>query len=84
MSVRNLPRKLREQLRVEQLFMLESSNLRAMKKKREKEKGGWGRRGRLDIKKSLSKKVEFSNLRAGSTGGSQDQQSSRTDCRART
>lgn len=36
---------------------------------REEKRGG----GRLDIKRALPRKVEFSNLRAGSTGGSQDQ-----------
>lgn len=59
--------------------MLENSNPRAMEKK-EKEKGV----GEKIRYYKISRKVEFSNLRAGSTGGSQDQQSGRTDGRART
>lgn len=47
---------------------------REEKRKRERERErvrGEGRR--LDIKRALHRKVEFSNLRAGSTGGSQGQ-----------
>lgn len=61
--------------------MPEGSIPRATRKKREKKRKevreGEGRR--LDIKKSLSRKAEFSNLRAGSTDESQDQQSGRRE-----